>query len=193
MTFAALPKVRSVIPRARRVALICSHQWRWRRSTLVLWRTTELVQRPVAQTRGPAMPAPKAGMYLMFRGENPFISGRSARRSRASRSTTRAPHPRASCLCRTSPPMCQVEEHELLVRRESRLGPCRSDADLQRVEKSDVLGRQWVIGPAGRGARCPGGRAVVPVWFLDRTRSVSSRAQWSWLCPHLSERHPGCG
>lgn len=39
-------------------------------------------------------------MYLRFRGENPFMSGKASRRSAASRSITFAPQPDRSCLSR---------------------------------------------------------------------------------------------
>lgn len=46
-------------------------------------------------------------MYIRFRLEKPFMSGKAARKSRASRSITLLPQPCAVCRVRISQPICQ--------------------------------------------------------------------------------------
>ena len=57
-------------------------------------------------------------MYLRLRGENPFISGKAARKSCASRSITLAPQPCCACRARMSLPDLPVQQHQFAVDRQ---------------------------------------------------------------------------
>jgi len=85
--------------------------------------------------------AAKVVMYWMFRGDRPFMSGNSLRKSSESRLITPLPQPCRSCWNLTLWPIA-VELDELSINGPKRLGPGRLDCRFQVLEEIHIADGQ---------------------------------------------------